>query len=107
MSEMIGDLHGKVILITGGAQGIGGATAQLCAQRGARVIVVDVKPSGEESAAAIRAAGGDAVFRQVDVRNHDQVRTVPGHDRSLPGMLARLDGKQLFSRVRTEVAFHV
>ena len=67
------NLSGKVILITGGAQGIGGATAQLCAERGARVIIADLKEKGEEHAAAIRQSGGDAVFHQLDVRSASEV----------------------------------
>jgi NAD(P)-dependent dehydrogenase (short-subunit alcohol dehydrogenase family) len=75
MSEPVADIRGKVILITGAAQGIGEATARLCATRGARVIIADVKSEkGEAAAAAIRQEGGDAVFHQVDVRSHDQVR---------------------------------
>jgi NAD(P)-dependent dehydrogenase (short-subunit alcohol dehydrogenase family) len=75
MSEPVADIRGKVILITGAAQGIGEATARLCAARGARVIIADVQDEkGEAAAAAIRREGGDAVFHQVDVRNHDQVR---------------------------------
>jgi NAD(P)-dependent dehydrogenase (short-subunit alcohol dehydrogenase family) len=77
MSEVVADISGKVILITGAAQGIGGATAQLCAQRGARVIVVDVKAEkGEAAAAAIRQVGGDATFHAVDIRQHEQVRAL-------------------------------
>lgn len=70
------NLSGKVILITGGAQGIGGATAQLCAERGARVIIADLKDKGEEHAAAIRQSGGDAVFHKLDVRSQAEVSTL-------------------------------
>lgn len=77
MSDSIANVAGKVILITGAAQGIGEATAHLCAQRGARVILVDVKgDKGEAAAASIRQGGGDAKFYQVDVRFADQVRNV-------------------------------
>lgn len=87
MSEIIGDLRGKVILVTGGAQGIGGATAQLCAQRGASVIVVDIKENGADTAAAIRDAGGKAVFHKVDVRDQEQVRTLFDQVRTSHGQL--------------------
>lgn len=73
MNNPIADIQGKIILITGGAQGIGEATARLCAERGARVIIVDVKDKGEDTAASIRAEGGDARFYKVDVRLQEQV----------------------------------
>lgn len=103
MSEVVADIRGKVILITGGAQGIGGATAELCAQRGARVIIADVKAeTGEALAASIRQGGGDAIFHQVDVRSQEQVQTLfetvrAGHSRLdvLIGAAGVLQGQYL------------
>lgn len=70
-------LQGKVILITGGAQGIGEATAQLCAQRGAAVVIADFKRErGEQAAANIRAQSGQADFVHTDVRDDQQVRAL-------------------------------
>jgi 3alpha(or 20beta)-hydroxysteroid dehydrogenase len=67
-------LAGRIIAVTGGATGIGQATARLCAARGAHVIVADIDPTaGEATAAAIREAGGEAEFVAVDVRAADQV----------------------------------
>ncbi|MBX3016158.1 MAG: SDR family oxidoreductase [Caldilineaceae bacterium] len=68
MSDPIANVQGKIILITGAAQGIGEATARLCAERGARVILADVKEKGADVAASIRERGGDATFYKVDVR---------------------------------------
>jgi NAD(P)-dependent dehydrogenase (short-subunit alcohol dehydrogenase family) len=58
----------KVVIVTGAAQGIGEAYAQALAQHGAAVVVADLNAeSGEAVAAAIRAAGGRAVFQSTDV----------------------------------------
>jgi NAD(P)-dependent dehydrogenase (short-subunit alcohol dehydrogenase family) len=60
--------EGKVVLITGGASGIGRATGEKMARQGADVVVVDFNGDGaEEVAAGIRAAGGKAVSFQADV----------------------------------------
>lgn len=71
---MIGDLTGKVIVVTGGAQGIGGASARLCAERGAAVVIADYNAAtGQAAADAIVAAGHTASFVQVDVRSAEAV----------------------------------
>jgi len=61
-------LAGKVAIVTGGASGIGAATARRFASEGAAVVVTDINEDGGESlAAAIRTGGGRAEFRRVDV----------------------------------------
>ena len=68
---------GQVALVTGAASGIGRAAAQAFAAEGARVAVCDVDAAkGEETVAAIKAAGGEAMFVAVDVANAASVETM-------------------------------
>lgn len=70
-------LAGQVAIVTGGAQGIGGATARRLAEEGARVLIADVDGAlAEQNAATIRDAGGTAAVLQADVSQHEQVRAM-------------------------------
>jgi len=63
-----GALNGKVALVTGGASGIGRATAVLFARQGAAVTVVDVnEPDGRAVVQTIIDEGGQAIFVCGDV----------------------------------------
>src|SRR5262245_7580708 len=84
------NLQGKVILITGGAQGIGEAAARLCAEGGASVVIADFNSErGEQAAAAIRELGYQADFAPADVRDDQQVQALFDIVRQQHG---RLDG---------------
>jgi 3-oxoacyl-[acyl-carrier protein] reductase len=60
-------LQDKVAIITGGARGIGKATAQLFTQEGAKVILWDMLDAGEDTARELRAQGYSAEFMKVSV----------------------------------------
>jgi NAD(P)-dependent dehydrogenase (short-subunit alcohol dehydrogenase family) len=73
-------LDGKIAIVTGGASGIGAATARLFAAAGARVVIADA----QDGAAIAREVGGS--FVATDVRRPEQVQalvdtTVAGHGR--------------------------
>ncbi|MFC1994681.1 SDR family NAD(P)-dependent oxidoreductase [Chloroflexota bacterium] len=70
-------LEQKVCLITGAGSGIGRAGALLFAQEGATIVVVDIaKEKGEQTVDMIKAAGGEAMFIQVDVSKAAQVEAM-------------------------------
>lgn len=61
----------KVVMVTGGAAGIGRVTAENFAREGARVAICDVNPqAGNE---ALKALGPEASFEQVDVSSSSSV----------------------------------
>src|SRR6201999_2705468 len=68
-------VQGKVIAITGGASGIGLATAKLLAARGAKVSLADVQEKLlDEASTAIKAAGhNDVLTAVVDVRKQETI----------------------------------
>jgi len=64
----MGRLDGKVAIITGGASGMGRATALLFAAEGANVVVADLNESGGEEVANLASKGGArSVFQRTDV----------------------------------------
>lgn len=66
---------GKVVIVTGGGQGIGSCIAQSYAKEGAQVIIVDIdEEAGRESEAYINESGGNAYFLQTDVSQEEQVK---------------------------------
>ena len=67
-------LKDRVAVITGGADGIGRATAMRFAQEGAVVVIWDMnEEKGKQTAAEINAAGGKASFRKVNTSNFAEV----------------------------------
>ena len=71
---MAGILQDKVAVITGGASGIGRATALAMAAEGARIALMDLGLEvGEEVAAAIAERGGEARYYRTNVALKDEV----------------------------------
>jgi NAD(P)-dependent dehydrogenase (short-subunit alcohol dehydrogenase family) len=67
-------LEGRVAVVTGGGDGIGGAISRLFAQHGALVEIAEIDPDRAAKASAdIAAAGGTARAHVIDVRNDEDV----------------------------------
>ncbi len=74
---MSGKLSGRVVVVTGGAMGIGKATAIAAAKEGAIVAVCDINEvEGKKTVEEIRKAGGRAEFYKLDVSDETQVKEV-------------------------------
>jgi NAD(P)-dependent dehydrogenase (short-subunit alcohol dehydrogenase family) len=68
-------LTDQVAIVTGGAQGIGGATARRLAEEGAKVLVVDIDvETAWANVENIRAAGNVALAHQADMANHGEIK---------------------------------
>ena len=70
------DFSDKVFLVTGGASGMGRATALLFARHGAKVVIGDANPAGLDVAEAINREDGDAIFVRTDVRDAEQMQNL-------------------------------
>lgn len=77
-------ISGKVFIVTGGASGLGEATARMFVARGARVVIADLNPSGEGLAAEL---GPSAAFVQTDVTQEaDGLRAVDAAQERFGGL---------------------
>jgi NAD(P)-dependent dehydrogenase (short-subunit alcohol dehydrogenase family) len=77
---MTGQFTGKVALVTAAGAGIGAATAQMFADRGARVMLADVNSeSGEAQTELLRDTGADVRFLRADATQEDDVARLVAH----------------------------
>jgi NAD(P)-dependent dehydrogenase (short-subunit alcohol dehydrogenase family) len=80
VGEVIRGLEGAAVLVTGGASGIGRATALEFGGVGAKVCIVDIdRARGEESAGEIADRGGQAILFTADVSNSSECRAAVEH----------------------------
>lgn len=64
----------KVVIVTGGASGIGAAAVQVLASEGARIVVADINRDGaERQAEKVRVGGGEALALRVDLESETSI----------------------------------
>jgi len=69
------ELSGRVVAVTGAAQGIGACTARAFAQQGAKIAALDIdEKAAAEVAREITAAGGKAIVVRADVTDEKSVQ---------------------------------
>jgi NAD(P)-dependent dehydrogenase (short-subunit alcohol dehydrogenase family) len=74
LARMDGLLNNRIAVVTGGAGGIGAATARLFADHGAQVVIADIDAElAQLTAEQITASGGSAFAAVTDVRDAGQV----------------------------------
>jgi len=84
----MGRVEGKVAIVTGAAQGLGRAAAELLARDGASVVLTDIdEDGGYEAVKAITAAGGNAKFMAHDVSSEADWQRVIDETVSIFGKL--------------------
>jgi len=72
----MGRVDNKVVIVTGGASGIGKAACQLLAQEGAKVAIMDInQEAGLETEATILSKGGQAKYWLVNVCDENDIQT--------------------------------
>ena len=97
-------IEGKVAIVTGSGGGIGEGYAKALAAEGAKVVVAEIdKDKGDAVAAAIRDAGGDATFIEVDVGSEESTRAMAEQAiKAYGGIDFLVNNAALFGGMKTE-----
>lgn len=71
----MGRMSGKVVVVTGAAQGLGRTYAEALAAEGAKVVVTDIQDT-DEAVEAVKVAGGEAIGLNTDVTSDESLQSM-------------------------------
>jgi 3-oxoacyl-[acyl-carrier protein] reductase len=94
-------LNNKIALITGGANGIGLATAERFAKEGAKIILWDLSEKGDEVVGRLKKEGHEAIFKKVSVTNDEEVQAAVAEARAHFGRIDILINNAGITKDRT------
>ena len=102
----MGQVDGKVAIVTGGASGIGAGCATTLAREGTKVVVTDVDDAGGQAVAdKIGSGGGEAIYLHQDVTLEENWPAIDGKVAIVtkwpkPGYRSEGPGRRRKSRTR-------
>ena len=100
----MGNLDGKIAVVTGSAQGIGYGSAKVLAQHGATVILVDFAEAVKDTAEELKQMGLKADWRRCDVSKLDEVQeTVDDIESRLEN---DVNGGLIFHKISVESGYY-
>jgi NAD(P)-dependent dehydrogenase (short-subunit alcohol dehydrogenase family) len=68
------DFKNKVVIVTGGAKGIGRGIVSAYAEKGAKVLIADVdEVEGKQTELVLKQSGKDVLYVKTDVRNESDI----------------------------------
>jgi len=100
----MGQVEGKVAIVTGGALGIGAACAATLAREGAKVVITDIDDAGAQAVVGkIVAARGEAICLHQDVSiEEDWPRVIEATERRFGQAVSRRRIDQRFAAARNK-----